>query len=522
MRKRVGARGAVKDDETVTSDLLQALQSLGRPRVLVVGDLILDRYTVGNAERISQESPVIVLRADEREARLGGAANVCNMLRGLECDVTVAGIVGDDAAGREMTGLLEAAGCDTSLTLADPARPTTVKERFVGRAAGRHRSQILRVDSEVCDALPGEIEDTLVLRMAEQITRFEMVIVSDYAKGVCSPRLMRSLIHAARQAGVPVIVDPQRGGDWSMYRGATMLKPNRVETELAIGRQIKSTDAAIDAGVELCQKFDLHLAVITLDRDGMALVAASGRGEVFPISPRPVYDITGAGDMVIAMLGAALASGIDAAHAVRLANVAAGLEVERLGVAVIPKADIERELINMGRPGGRKILKLDDAASALAEHRRRGEKVVFTNGCFDLLHVGHVTYLTQAKALGDLLVVGVNSDAGVRRLKGPSRPVINEQDRAAMLAAMAAVDYVVVFDEDTPHKMLHALKPDVLVKGGTYAPHEVVGHEIVTAYGGRVCVAGVVDGISTTNILESLRHKQNLAESSPAALRRAG
>lgn len=504
----------------MTADLLQAFHSLCRPRVLVVGDLILDRYTVGNAERISQESPVIVLRADEREARLGGAANVCNMLRGLDCEVTVAGIVGDDAAGREMRTLLVSANCDTSFTLVDPARPTTVKERFVGRAAGRHRSQILRVDSEVCDALPAAIEDTLTLRIAEQITQFSMVIVSDYAKGVCSPRLMRSLMHAARQAGVPVIVDPQRGGDWSMYRGATMLKPNRVETELAIGRKIKTTDDAIDAGVELCQKFNLHLAVITLDRDGMALVAASGRGEVFPISPRPVYDITGAGDMVIAMLGAALASGLDAADAVRLANVAAGLEVERLGVAVIPKADIERELLNVGRPGGRKILSLDAASHALAEHRRRGEKVVFTNGCFDLLHVGHVTYLAQAKALGDLLVVGVNSDAGVRRLKGSSRPVINEQDRAAMLAAMAAVDYVVVFDEDTPHRMLHALRPDVLVKGGTYAPHEVVGHEVVTAYGGRVCVAGVVDGISTTNILASLQKKQPIADDAP--LRRAG
>jgi D-beta-D-heptose 7-phosphate kinase/D-beta-D-heptose 1-phosphate adenosyltransferase len=506
----------------VTFDLLSALTSLGHPRVLVLGDLMLDRYTVGNAERISQESPVIVLRADEREARLGGAANVCNMLRGLECAVTIAGVVGDDAAGRELRALLEQAGCDTSLALVDPARPTTVKERFVGRAAGRHRSQILRVDSETCDALPAEIEDRLALAIAEQIVQCDIVIVSDYAKGVCSPRLMRSVIHAARCAGVRVIVDPQRGGDWSMYRGATMLKPNRVETELAIGRKIKSTVDATDAGLELCRKFDLQLAVVTLDRDGMCLVSADGRGEVFPISPRPVYDITGAGDMVIAMLGTALASGIDAAHAVRLANVAAGLEVERLGVAVIPKADIERELVNLGRPGGRKIVTLDAAAGALAEHRRRGEKVVFTNGCFDLLHVGHVTYLAQAKALGDLLVVGVNSDAGVRRIKGPSRPVINEQDRAAMLAALAAVDYVVVFDEDTPHRMLHALKPDVLVKGGTYAPHEVVGHEIVTAYGGRVCVAGVVDGISTTNILASLRHKQPIADDSPPTLRRAG
>lgn len=507
----------------MTAELLAALDSLTRPRVLVVGDLILDRYTIGNAQRISQESPVIVLRADQREARLGGAANVCNMLRGLEAEVTVAGVVGEDQSGGEVIGLLRSAGCDCQWVLTDPARPTTVKERFVGRAAARHSNQILRVDSEACDPLPAELEHNLAAQIHERIGQFDIVLVSDYAKGVCSPSLLRVLIDAARGAGAPVIVDPQRGGDWRKYRGATLLKPNRLEAELETGCKINATAAALAAGGRLCRKLDLQMAVITLDRDGMALVGAGGEGRTFPISPRPVYDITGAGDMVIAMLGACLGSGIDAARAVQLANVAAGLEVERIGVAVIPKADIHRELLAHGQPGGRKLVTIDGAAAAAEEHHRRGERIVFTNGCFDLLHVGHVTYLSQAKAMGDVLIVGVNSDTSVKRLKGPSRPVIGETDRAAMLAALAAVDYVIIFNDDTPHRMLHAIRPDVLVKGGTYAPREVVGHEVVTAYGGEVRVAGVVEGISTTNILASLEQKHHAPEQSAAPpLRRAG
>ena len=489
----------------MTVDLLQALHTLGHPRVLVVGDLILDRYTTGNAERISQESPVIVLRADRREARLGGAANVGNMLRGLEASVAVAGVVGEDDSGRELLRLLDEHGCDCSMVVSDPTRPTTVKERFVGRASARHLNQILRVDSESTEPLSAELEDQLAIRIAQQMTEFDVVIISDYAKGVCSKRLLRTIIHAGRESGVPILVDPARGADWSKYHGCTLIKPNRVEAEIATTQKINSAHEALRAGASLCWQVDAELAVITLDRDGMALVNRRAEGDVFPINARPVYDITGAGDMVIAMLAAAMGSKLSPADGVRLANIAAGLEVERIGVAAIPKEEIEGVLRSLNSPGERKIVSLDAARLALGEHRSRGERIVLTNGCFDLLHVGHVTYLAQAKAMGDVLVVAVNSDAGVRRLKGPTRPVIRETDRASMLAAMSAVDYVVIFDEDTPHELLRALRPDVLVKGGTYQPHEVVGHEVVTAYGGEVRVAGLVDGISTTNIVECLR-----------------
>jgi D-beta-D-heptose 7-phosphate kinase/D-beta-D-heptose 1-phosphate adenosyltransferase len=485
------------------NELLDVLDCLGHPRVLVLGDLILDRYTYGDAERISQEAPIVVLRSTRREERLGGAANVCNMLRGLEAEVVCAGVIGEDEAGRAMQALLAAAGVETSALLADPSRPTTAKERFIGRAQAKHPNQILRVDHEVTTPLATELEDLLIQRIQAQLPTCDVVLVSDYSKGVCTPRVLQAIIDAARKLQIPVLVDPVRDGTFDRYRGATLIKPNRVEAERALGRPIRNPLDALAAGRQVCADYNAQLAVITLDSDGMALVHADGSGDVFPTRVRNVYDITGAGDMVLATLGLCLADGISPQNAVRLANVTGGLEVEQPGVVVLNRAEIRADLVAM-QPGGPKIGDLDTAALRAAHARQQGRRVVFTNGCFDLLHVGHVTYLEESAALGDYLIVGVNSDASVRALKGPQRPVINERDRAAMLAALAAVDFVVVFDEDTPHNLLRAIRPDVLVKGGTYTPEQVVGHEIVLAYGGKVCVTGVVDGISTTRIVESI------------------
>lgn len=493
-------------------DLLATFDAIGQPRVLVIGDLILDRYTWGNAERVSQEAPVILLRADQREARLGGAANVCNMLRGLEAEVAVAGVVGDDADGRELKGLLAEAGVSTEFLCVDPGRPTTVKERFMGRAANRHPHQILRVDTEVREPLAEGMESRLIAWLVPRIADFQVVLVSDYHKGVCTPRVMSAVIQAARKVGVPVIVDPMRGTDYARYRGATTMTPNRLEAELATGRKIVRPEDAFAAGEQLCRDLNLEMAIITLDRDGMALVWPPGTAghshEVFPTRARAVYDITGAGDMVLAAIGVALASGIAPAQAIELGNVAAGLEVEKIGVAVIPRAEIRASLQAAQRSRRSKVMPREDLAAALAEDRAAGRRIVFTNGCFDLLHVGHVTYLQEAAAYGDRLVVAVNSDACVKQLKGDHRPVITEHDRAAMLAALACVDYVVVFDEETPRDLLHLLHPDVLVKGGTYRLDEVVGHEIVEGYGGRVVVTGVVAGVSTTAIVRSVAERQ--------------
>ncbi|MGD9720346.1 MAG: D-glycero-beta-D-manno-heptose 1-phosphate adenylyltransferase [Pirellulales bacterium] len=493
-----------------TKDLLQVFAGLGRPRLLVLGDLMLDRYTWGDAERVSQEAPVIVLRADRRESRAGGAANVANMLAGLEARVTCAGIVGNDPSGAELAQLLAAAGVGCELIVTDPARPTSVKDRFVGRAANRHPSQILRVDHESQQPLDAKLEDELIGRLAIEVPQHDALLISDYGKGACTPRVLQSAIAAARKAGVPVMIDPSRSSPMNNYRGATLIKPNRVETELATRQHIASTADALTAGHQLCQDVDADMVLVTLDRDGMILVRRDGSGETFRTHARAVYDITGAGDMVMAMVGLCLAAKADVADAVRLGNVAAGLEVERTGVAVIYRDEILAELASADGGIARKIITRDQAAHLAAEYRRRGEAVVFTNGCFDLLHVGHVKHLAEAAALGDVLIVGLNSDDSVRRLKGANRPVIGEADRACMLGALASVRHVVVFEEDTPLELIQAVRPDVLVKGGGYTTDQIAGGDFVSSYGGRVVVTGMIGGVSTTHVLASANRGETL------------
>jgi D-beta-D-heptose 7-phosphate kinase/D-beta-D-heptose 1-phosphate adenosyltransferase len=486
--------------------LINLLQKLGRPRVLVVGDLILDRYTWGDAERVSQEAPVILLREERREARLGGAANVANMLRGLEADVTLAGVVGDDVDGRELRQELERAGVDCRCLLVDQERPTTVKERFIGRAQQRHPHQILRVDREVRLPLGANQSQRLLDGLLESLGEHQAVLVSEYGKGVCTPEICRRLIEAARQAQIPVIVDPSSSGDCRNFMGATAVTPNRLETKRATGRAIASIYDAIAAGRRLCAELRLDHAFITLDSDGIVVTQADGSAEHLPTRKREVYDITGAGDMVLATIGLGSAAGIAPFDLARLANVAGGLEVEQIGVVPITRQQILADLFGGERSTTDKICKLDVLERHVAARRRLGKRIVLTNGCFDLLHVGHVTYLQQAAREGDCLIVAINSDASVRQLgKGPDRPIFDQDQRAAMLAALEAVDYVTVFVESTPHALLARLKPDLLVKGGTYEPHEIVGRELVEAYGGQVKALGEVPGMSTTRVLEQVR-----------------
>ncbi len=493
-------------------DLLPVLDSLGHPKVLVLGDLILDRYTWGNAERVSQEAPVILLRADRREVRLGGAANVCRMLRGLQAAVTCAGVVGVDADGAEVRQILREAGVDDSEVLFDKERPTTVKERFIGRAANRHPHQILRVDTEERMALSAELTRHFVERISARMGEFDIVLVSDYDKGVCTPELLRQVIAAAKEQGVPVAVDPIRGTDYGRYSGATLMTPNRYETSLATGMEVNSIEDAYAAGDELCRKYELAHAIVTLDKDGMVLTSRGDQTEEFhhthfPTRPRSVYDITGAGDIVLAMIGICVADGVSLEHAVPLANVAGGLEVEQVGVTPIPREAMRLDLLrNLPDGSIRKVVTSEDAGRISAAAQEKGQRVVFTNGCFDILHVGHVTYLEEARAQGDLLILGLNSDGSVRGLKGPTRPVRKEAERAAVLAALSYVDYIVIFEEPTPIALIETVRPDVLVKGGDYRhkQHEITGKDFVESYGGRLHLAGLVEGVSTTAILKSV------------------
>lgn len=445
---------------------LEALNQIGTPRILVLGDLILDRYTWGDAERVSPEAPVLVLRADTHEVRLGGAASVAGLLRALDAEVILAGVVGDDVHGHTLRKLLADEQIEHNAVLIDSDRPTTTKERFIGRAAGRHTHQILRVDDEVREPLLPYLEIQLTDAVLASLHEVQAILISDYAKGVCTPRLLETVIAAATTCGIAVIVDPARIADFTRYRGATLLKPNRLEAERATAQSIASPDDALIAATAICDRFGVQSVVVTLDRDGMVLAQKGKPGELHPTTPRSVYDITGAGDMALAMLGLCQAEELPLADAVRLANLAAGIEVERFGVASVTRADIRTA--SVAHPQfHEKIVTLDQLVALADTYRRDGRRIVCTNGCFDLLHVGHLHSLHEASTMGDVLIVAVNSDASVRRLKGPNRPIIHEQERAALLAALGFVHYVVVFSEQTPHHILQRVRPDVLVKGGS-------------------------------------------------------
>ncbi len=490
----------------MSEDLIQLVQNLGRPRVLVVGDVMLDRYVWGDAERISQEAPVILLHADKREERLGGASSVATMLRALGARVSLVGVVGADFDGARIRQTLTDLGIDHDGVVNDPDRPSTVKERYIGRAAHRHPQQLLRVDFETRQPVQNGVEAALADAVRHQLRRADIVLISDYDKGVCTPGLLQAAIAAAKERGVRTVADPIRGKDYSKYRGCSSMTPNRYEAGLATARTIQGTSQALDAAAQLLADLDLEAGIVTLDKDGMALAHRDGRRQVFPTRPRQVYDITGAGDMVMSVLAMALAAGADYDPAIRLANVAGGLEVEKIGVATVTRDEILRDLLHEGglTGGQSKQLPLELLTLALESRRRLGQRIVFTNGCFDVLHAGHVQYLQEARKQGDLLVVGVNSDASVRDLKGPGRPVNEENARTAVLAGLAAVDYVTVFDAPTPLALIQAVRPDVLVKGADYRADEVVGGDFVKSYGGRVYLAPLREGLSSSNILRKL------------------
>jgi D-beta-D-heptose 7-phosphate kinase/D-beta-D-heptose 1-phosphate adenosyltransferase len=332
----------------------------------------------------------------------------------------------------------------------------------------------------------------------------KIVLISDYAKGTCSPALLGRVIDRARQKDIPVFIDPARVSDYSRYQRADLITPNRVEAEMATGMKIRTPEEGLAAARQLSRYLESPRVMVKLDRDGIILAGMDQPDRHYPTRPRAVQDVTGAGDMVLAMAGLCRASGLSWNETIQFANVAAGLEVEKLGVAPVNRQEIRNEFFQENSVLTSKIVTLAQLIEFVAGYRRGGKRIAFTNGCFDLLHIGHVSYLQEASGLADVLVVAINSDESVRRLKGRHRPVIRQSDRAKMLAALDSVDHVVIFEEDTPHQILLTLRPDLLVKGGTYTPDEVVGHEVVRKYGGEVRVVGLVTGVSTSKIIHEL------------------
>ncbi|MCI0700817.1 MAG: D-glycero-beta-D-manno-heptose 1-phosphate adenylyltransferase [Planctomycetia bacterium] len=493
------------------TDLIELVQQLGSPRVLVLGDVMLDRYVWGNAERISQEAPVILLHADRREERLGGASSVSTMLQALGARTSVIGIVGADGDGFHTKRILTDLGIDAAGVLTDSERPTTVKERYIGRAQALHPQQMIRVDYESRAPVSEAVERQLAAVLASKIREADIVLVSDYDKGVCTPGLLKSAVALAKARGIRVIADPTRGGDYNKYRGCSSMTPNRLEAGLATNRTIRTHYEALAAAAQLRVTLDLEAGIVTLDKDGMAFAHRDGRSRIFPTRPRQVYDITGAGDMVMATLGLALAAGADYDPAIRLANVAGGLEVEKIGVATVTREEILADLLHAPfqsaerAPRAAKVVALPQLLLELETRRRSGQKIAFTNGCFDVLHAGHVQYLAEARRQADYLVVAINSDESVRQLKGPTRPLNPVEARALVLAGLQDVDFVTIFADTTPLAVIEAIRPDVLVKGADYRKQEIVGAQFVESYGGRVHLAELRAGFSTTNLIERMK-----------------
>lgn len=496
----------------MTHDLLSIVAKFAGRRVLLVGDFMLDRYVFGDAERISPEAPVPVLRVVERQDRVGGAGSVALNVVALGAEVCCVGLVGEDRFGTRVREMLRDAGAGTAGLLTADDRPTITKTRLVGLAEHRHRQQMLRVDDEIIAPPTASLRDRLIDAVAQEITSVDVVCLEDYAKGLLSAELCGEIIRLARQHGKPVLVDPARAPVWSRYRGATLLTPNRAELEIGVQRRLRD-DEIDDAAQAACREHDLDALVVTLGRDGARLVPQRGAAQAFPTRPRAVYDNTGAGDAVLAMMAVAVAAGAPLAQAVPLANIAGGLEVSKFGCVPITADEVRAELSAGADAGLRKLVTADELAAALAPRRDRGETVVFTNGCFDLLHPGHLDLLERSRALGSVLVVGLNSDASVRTQgKGDDRPIRRQRDRARMLAALEAVDFIVIFDEPDPGRLIAHVQPDVLVKGSDWAGKGVVGQETVERRGGRVVLLDLVEGYSTTGELARIRAADKAAQ----------
>lgn len=467
------------------------LPRFDKSRILVLGDVMLDSYWHGSTERISAEAPIPVVDIQAVEDRLGGAANVALNVASLGGSAGLVGAVGYDNSARILRDKLASAGIEDCLVSVTD-RPTITKFRIVSR-----KQQLVRADFESTDALAAQIFMPI---LEENLGRYDALVLSDYDKGVLAEPL--AAINFALKNNKPTLVDP-KFKDYSAYAGATLVKPNQKEFEAAVGGW-QSEREMVEKARLMMSNLGFGAMLITRGAEGMTLVQQNSHELHLPARSREVFDVSGAGDTVIATLAAALASGESLADAVQLCNVAAGIVVTKMGTASVSGPELRLEVADQGA-SAKGIMSSEQLASAVQEAHADGQKVVFTNGCFDILHAGHVEYLTEARQKGDRLIVAINDDEGVKRLKGEGRPINSLERRQTMLSGLEAVDWVVSFAEDTPEALLTLLQPDVLVKGGDYSVEQVVGADIVASYGGEVSVLKLVDGLSTTSLAEKIK-----------------
>jgi D-beta-D-heptose 7-phosphate kinase/D-beta-D-heptose 1-phosphate adenosyltransferase len=484
--------------------LLKTITNLGSPKVLIVGDFMLDVYIYGDAVKISPEAPVPVLKITETEHRCGGAGSVAANLAALGAKAYCLGVIGDDPDSEILKTKLIEAGANVDGLFKAPNRPTISKQRLIGLAHHLHRQQLIRMDREPAESFSDEMTESVLAAYRDKLPDVDMICLQDYNKGLLSESLCRQMIRLASEANKKVLVDPCLTSDYSKYAGATVITPNREESSVAAGFELIDAETAAKAADYLFQKLQLEAVVITLDKEG-AYLKTGKKGLMIPTRPRSVYDVTGAGEMVLAILAVTLAAGCDYQTAVQLSNIAGGIEVEKFGTETVTIEEIADEIAGQNRRTIGKIRTADSLLSELARHRRQKKTIVFTNGCFDVLHRGHIEYLKFCRQQGDVVVVGLNSDSSVKEIKGPERPINNEHDRASLLAVLEMVDYITIFSEPTPTDLIRKVRPDVLVKGEDWAVKGVVGREFVESYGGKVALAPLVENKSSTATIEKIR-----------------
>lgn len=471
-------------------------------RVLCIGDIMLDRFVYGSVDRISPEAPIPVLKITREDEMLGGAGNVMRNLHALGAQACFAGLVGEDEAAGKIHELLNAANGMEAVLIRDKTRTTTLKTRYMAS-----NQQIMRADYEEAHPISSEQEKSLFSEISKKIAHYDVVVLSDYGKGVLSDGLCRQIITLATQMQKPVIVDP-KGADYEKYRGARLVTPNLKELSEASRMSCQSDDDILAAARHVIDQSGVENILATRSKDGMSLISASQQVLHLPTRARDVFDVSGAGDTVVATMALAIALGASQQEGAELANLAAGLVVAKIGTAAVYREELLQALMHEDVSRAEdKILTKQSAVDKINLWKSQNISIGFTNGCFDLLHPGHISLLKQAKAQCDKLVIGLNSDASVSRLKGPSRPVQNELARATVLSSLESVDLVVIFDEDTPYQLLESLLPDVLVKGADYTREQVVGGDLIEQNGGRVFLAQLEDGFSTTRTVQKMTGK---------------
>ncbi len=489
-------------------ELLKTVTNLGSPNILLVGDFMLDVYTYGDALRISPEAPVPVLNVTKTEYRCGGAGSVAGDLAALGAVPFCLGVIGKDQNGQKIKDELTKLGIDINGLLTITDRPTISKQRLIGLAQHRHRQQLMRIDEETTEPLANEVNEAILQAYKEKLNTADVVCLQDYNKGLLSSSLCRQMVQYAMEAKKKVLVDPCLAVDYSKYTGATVITPNRQEASTTVGFDISTIDDARTAAEKLLRDFQLESVVITLDKEGAYLIT-NELSELVPARPRSVYDVTGAGDMVLATLAIALAADCDYKTAIQLCNITAGIEVEKFGAATVSIEEIINEIVSQNQGKGGKVRSIDSLAEELGWQRRQKATIVFTNGCFDVVHRGHIEFLKFCKSQGDIVVVGLNSDGSVKAIKGHDRPINNQYDRAAVLAALETVDYITIFDEPDPLSLIKQIRPDILVKGQDWAQKGVIGQEFVESYGGKVVLAPFVKGKSSTITIEKMKELKN-------------